>query len=133
MERRPREPRPWPQALQISQSLYSRLEQGQSAMSVSQLRVIAAQLHIPLGDSSIVWSIMLSNFTRMAYRSEEKPASPAGVLIEGCRDAADVSRWRSLSRKSSVRFARQNTNSYKARRNRRRPETRSCGGLVGDN
>lgn len=34
-------------ALGISQSAYSRLEKGQSAMSVTQLRVIASQLGIP--------------------------------------------------------------------------------------
>lgn len=69
-------------ALGLSQSAYSRLEQGQTAMSVIQLRAIAAQLKSWPG-------ALMQDAERYAAQlqqqgviiSDEKPDSAAGVLI----------------------------------------------------
>lgn len=69
-------------ALGVSQSAYSRLEQGQSAMSVTQLRAVAAQLNLSPG-------ALMQNAEGYATQlqqqgvsiSDEKPDSAAGLLI----------------------------------------------------
>ncbi len=68
--------------LGISQSAYSRLEQGQSAMSVTQLRMIAEKL-------GTTPDFLLHHTTRYASQlrvqgvtvNDEKQTSAAGVLI----------------------------------------------------
>jgi transcriptional regulator with XRE-family HTH domain len=70
------------QALGISQSAYSRLEQGQSAMSVTQLRAIADKL-------GTTPDFLLHHATDYANRlraqgvtvTDEKAGTTAGVLI----------------------------------------------------
>jgi transcriptional regulator with XRE-family HTH domain len=70
------------QALGISQSAYSRLEKGQSAMSVTQLRIVASQLNTTPPD-------ILDQTERYATQlraqnvevTDEKPDSNGGVLI----------------------------------------------------
>jgi DNA-binding XRE family transcriptional regulator len=70
------------QALGISQSAYSRLEQGQSGMSVTQLRMIAEQL----GTTSDVLLHQTEQYARRLRQqgvsvTDDKQGSPAGVLI----------------------------------------------------
>ncbi|HEV2174699.1 MAG TPA: helix-turn-helix transcriptional regulator, partial [Nitrospira sp.] len=70
------------QALEISQSAYSRLEQGQSAMSVTQLRLIAERL-------STTPDFLLQHTSQYAAQmraqgvtvTDDKQGSAAGVLI----------------------------------------------------
>ena len=69
-------------ALGISQSAYSRLEQGQSAMSVTQLRMIAERLETTP-------DFLLHHTEQYAMQlraqgvtiTDEKQESPAGALI----------------------------------------------------
>jgi len=69
-------------ALGISQSAYSRLEQGQSAMNVTQLRAVAAQLNL----SSDALMQHAEGYAAQLQQqgvtiTDEKPDSAAGVLI----------------------------------------------------
>lgn len=69
-------------ALGVSQSAYSRIEQGDTTVSISQLRVIARRLGIPPGD-------LLREADGLAERlrmqgvevSDEKGVHPAAVMI----------------------------------------------------
>jgi transcriptional regulator with XRE-family HTH domain len=70
------------QTLGISQSAYSRLEQGQSAMSVTQLRMIAERL----GTTSAVLIQNTDQYARQLRAqgvsvTDEKQNATAGVLI----------------------------------------------------
>jgi transcriptional regulator with XRE-family HTH domain len=69
-------------AINVSQSAYSRLEQGQSAMSVSQLRAIAAQLEIPQA-TLVAHADQYAAQLRAQHVTvtDDKPDSAAGVLI----------------------------------------------------
>ena len=70
------------QALGISQSAYSRLEQGQSAMSVTQLRKIADKLGTT-PDFLLHHTAQYANQLRVqgVTITDEKQESAAGVLI----------------------------------------------------
>lgn len=69
-------------ALGISQSAYSRLEQGQSAMSVSQLRLIAANLGLTPGALLTEADVLVARLQAQGVEvSEEKPESQAGLLV----------------------------------------------------
>ncbi len=69
-------------ALTVSQSAYSRIEQGDTTISISQLRVVARRLGIRPGD-------ILSEADDLAERlrsqgvevSDEKGVNPAAVMI----------------------------------------------------
>lgn len=69
-------------AIGVSQSAYSRLEQGQSAMSVVQLRAIGAQLGL-LPDAIMRdaegYAVQLQQ--QGVSITEQRPESAAGVLI----------------------------------------------------
>jgi transcriptional regulator with XRE-family HTH domain len=69
-------------ALEISQSAYSRLEQGQSAMSVTQLRIIAERLGTTpdfLLQHTAQYAVQLR--AQGVIVTDQKQVSPAGVLI----------------------------------------------------
>ncbi len=70
------------QSIGISQSAYSRLEKGQTAMSVTQLRLIAEELSTTpdrlLRDSAQYASRLRAQGVDV---TDEKPNSAAGVLI----------------------------------------------------
>ena len=69
-------------AIGISQSAYSRLEQGQSAMSVVQLRAISGQLD--LAPETIVHNAegYAAQLRQQGVSiTDERPDSTAGVLI----------------------------------------------------
>jgi transcriptional regulator with XRE-family HTH domain len=70
------------QALGTSQSAYSRLEQGQSGMSVTQLRVIADKLQTTPA-ALLHHAEQYANQLRAqgVKITDEKSESPAGVLI----------------------------------------------------
>ncbi len=70
------------QALSISQSAYSRLEQGQSAMSVTQLRLIAETLRTT-PDLLLRHTAQYANQLRVqgVTVTDGKQESAAGVLI----------------------------------------------------
>ena len=70
------------QALSISQSAYSRLEQGQSAMSVTQLRMIAEKLGTT-PDFLLHHTAQYANQMRVqgVTVTDDKQVSAAGVLI----------------------------------------------------
>lgn len=70
------------QALGISQSAYSRLEQGQSAMSVTQLRIIAEKLGTT-PDFLLQHTAKYANQlrTQKVAITDEKHGSSAGALI----------------------------------------------------
>lgn len=69
-------------AIGVSQSAYSRLEKGQSAMSVVQLRAISAQLGLApeaIVHNAEVYAAQLQQ--QGVSVTKESPDSPAGVLI----------------------------------------------------
>jgi transcriptional regulator with XRE-family HTH domain len=69
-------------ALGISQSAYSRLEQGQSAMSITQLRMISEKLSTT-PDSLLHHTAQYASQLRMqgVTVTDDKQVSAAGVLI----------------------------------------------------
>ena len=69
-------------ALGISQSAYSRLELGQSVMSVTQLRAIAAQLGMHVAVLLQHAEEYSAQLQQQGVRiTDQKPESAAGVLI----------------------------------------------------
>lgn len=69
-------------AIGVSQSAYSRLEKGQSAMSVVQLRAISVQLGLPpeaIVHDSEGYAAQLQQ--QGVSITQERPDSAAGVLI----------------------------------------------------
>jgi transcriptional regulator with XRE-family HTH domain len=69
-------------ALGISQSAYSRLEKGQSAMSVTQLRIIAEQLGTTPADLLQHTDEYANQLRAQGVEiTDDKPDSTAGVLI----------------------------------------------------
>jgi len=70
------------QALSISQSAYSRLELGQTAMSITQLRMIAEKLGTTSEDLLKHVALYAKQLKQNGVEViDEKPASAAGVLI----------------------------------------------------
>ena len=68
--------------LRITQSAYSRLEQGQSAMTLAQLRTVASGLGRTPGD--ILWKTdaLTSRLQSQGVEiSEEKNVSPGAILV----------------------------------------------------
>lgn len=70
------------QAMGVSQSAYSRLEQGQSAMSVVQLRTVAAQLGLTPDEIVRDAEGYATQLQQQGVRiTDAMPDSAAGVLI----------------------------------------------------
>ncbi len=69
-------------ALGITQSAYSRLENGQSSMNLSQLRVVAHQLGVP---SSVLLDEVDALTARLRSQgvevTDEKLVSPGAILV----------------------------------------------------
>jgi transcriptional regulator with XRE-family HTH domain len=75
--------KPIADALDITQSAYSRLEKGQSAMSVSQLRIIASHVHASGGQLLNEADHYAGLFQRQGgelIREKQEP-SAAGFLV----------------------------------------------------
>jgi len=70
------------QALGITQSAYSRLEQGQSAMTVTQLRVIAERLRTAAASLLHQADLFAARLHAQGVEvTDEKGVSPAAVLV----------------------------------------------------
>lgn len=69
-------------ALTVSQSAYSRVEQGDTTISISQLRVIARRLGIKPGDILIEADGLAERLRLQGVAvSDEKGKNPAAVMI----------------------------------------------------